>query len=93
MKKEPKMVMPDMFLSEQECNAVQQAIGIAELWGYGNLIDRIQAGWVLYLLLAYPERGIESALAGAWGYKARWSKKCSRDEVIGWLKNYTGERP
>jgi hypothetical protein len=39
--------METFFLNEEEKQAVKEIIRLAEKWGYGNLIDRIQWGWDL----------------------------------------------
>jgi hypothetical protein len=83
-----------MFINDSEKNAIREVVNHGREWGFGNMIDRLQAAWAKNLLEKYPEMSIEAALgAGFRNDEERVNrlKKVERGKLIKSLGEYIGE--
>ena len=63
----------EVMIQNGERDAVTQAICVAEIYGYGNLISHLRRQWTRKLVKGgLSEEAAEQATAGSSGYKTDW---------------------
>jgi hypothetical protein len=84
-----------IFLNYNEKEAVRSVVKEGEVWGYGNMISRLQKAWVLHLLETYKDFTVMSACLGA-GMSKEYAKSYSknkREDIISAFREITGMEP